>query len=399
MEKSTRRDFLRKAAVGSASVAAGITTGGLVPRRIFGQETSGFNRINYRQLGSTGFKVSEIGMGCMNMREPELVHAAIDQGINYIDTAHSYMKGENEQIIGQVMKTKRDKVFLTTKVSSRNSEQMLGMMETSLKRLQTDHVDCMLMHSTNSRDQILNENLMKIFDMARKKGMTRFVGLSTHADQAEVLDAVVESKFWEAILITYNYFSPPVVSASLEKARKAGIAIIAMKNLIAVERPRNPFPDIREDKSGKTTNQQALIKWVLNHPFVDTTIPGMTSFEQLADDIAVMGLKLTFDDRSILERYGENTKGYYCHGLSGCTGCKDKCPKGVHINEINRCINYAYGYGNLELAHENYEALPPEWRVDACNDCEKCMVTCVNGLNLTENIHKARTLFSQTFSV
>ena len=83
------------------------------PRRIYAEETSETNKIVYRKLGSTGFKVSEIGMGCMNMRDPELVTAAIDRGINYIDTAHGYMRGVNEEIIGTVMKTKRDKVNQT----------------------------------------------------------------------------------------------------------------------------------------------------------------------------------------------------------------------------------------------------------------------------------------------
>ena len=392
MDYTSRREFLRKAAIGGASVTAG-----LLHRRIFGQETSGFNRIYYRNLGSTGFKVGEIGMGCMNMRDSELVRAAIDNGINYIDTAHSYMNGVNEQIVGQVMKTQRDKVFLTTKIKWERSgikpEDMPGMIETSLKRLQTDHVDLLLLHILDRREDVLREEYMKIFDTARKKGQTRYVGLSTHANQDEVLDAAVESKFWEAVLTGYSYYSPKNVTESIRKAREAGIAIIAMKSLISTERPRKQFPDIRRDKSGKTNNQQALLKWVLNNPYVDTTIPGMTSFEQLADDLGVMEMELSFNDQSLLRRYVENTKGRYCCGVAGCAGCRDKCPKGVQVNEINRCLNYVYGYGDLDLAWENYRTLPRSSRVDVCSDCDECVVKCINGLNLTENIKRAKELF------
>ncbi|MFC1528983.1 aldo/keto reductase, partial [Candidatus Latescibacterota bacterium] len=267
------------------------------------------------------------------------------------------------------------------------------MLTTSLKRLQTDHVDLVLLHVCDKREHVVRDDLMKIFEDYKKKGQTRFIGVSTHANQVEVLDAAVESKFWEAVLTGYNYFSSSELNAAIKRAREAGLAIIAMKTLITTERPRKPFPDIRKDKSGKTTNQQALLKWILQNPYVDTIIPGITSFEQLEDDVAVMGMKMTFDDKRILRRYSQNTNGKYCCGVSGCTGCKNKCPKGVAVNEINRCVNYAYGYGDIELARENYRSLPKSSRIDVCADCDECAVNCVNGINLTENIKKARELF------
>ncbi len=423
MGTSNRRDFLKNAAIGGTAVGAGFAAAGISPQRVFSEETSK-HELRFRNLGSTGYKVTEIGFGAMNMRDPELVHAAVDAGINYIDTAHGYMNGVNEEKIGQVMKTKRDKVFLTTKIGSRNPDDMPDMLETSLKRLQTDHVDLLLLHSVGDSEQILADNFLKFFDDARKKGYTRFVGFSTHNFQDEIFDATMESKFWEAVLVVYNYLSPPGVTASIEKARKAGIAIIGMKSLLKMQpsrprelsidrgqpptrersddsarprrrrSPREPIEDIREDKTSKTTPQQALLKWVLNNPDVDTIIPGMTSFEQLADDLAVMGMKLTFDDRRTLRRYSENIKDHYCCGLSGCTGCKDKCPNGVEINEINRCLGYAYGYGDIRLARENYRALPGSNRIDICSGCEECTVKCVNGLNLTENIQLAKATFA-----
>ena len=395
MGKSNRREFLRKTAVGSASVAAGFASAGLAPRRIFAAEASGFNRIVYRKLGSTGFKTSEIGFGAMNMKNPDLVHAAIDQGINYIDTAHSYMNGVNEDVVGEVMKTRRDEVFLTTKVKWRKPKEIPGMMETSIKRLKTDHVDLMLLHVTDKRDQILNEDFIKIFDDARKKGLCRFVGVSTHSNQAEVLDAAAESSFWDAVLVGYNYSSPPGVKASIERARKAGLAIIAMKNLLnPATSPWEPLKDIREDKSGRVSATQALIKWVLQDMYVDTTIPGMTSFEQLAEDIAVMGMKMSFEDNRKLYRYGKNIHKNYCRGVAGCTGCLNQCPKGVRVNDLNRCLAYANSYGDIELARENYGELPESSKVDNCSNCTECTVTCVHGLNLTQNIQQAKELFA-----
>ena len=140
MERSNRREFLTRAAMSGAVAGAALATAGLFPRRIEGQGKD-FRRIYYRGLGSTGYKASEVGFGAMNMRDAELIHAAIDSGINYIDTAHSYMQGVNEEVIGSVMKTKRDKVFLATKLKQVEPEKLPDMMALSLKRLNTDHVD------------------------------------------------------------------------------------------------------------------------------------------------------------------------------------------------------------------------------------------------------------------
>lgn len=388
-----RRDFLKGAAVSSALAGLSLTGEGFSPKEVFSANTPGFKRIVYRVLGSTGCKVSEIGFGVLHTQDTALIHAAIDSGINFFDTAHGYQNGRCEQILGEVMKTRRKEVIIATKVGVSTPDKMKEKIEISLKRLQTDYVDLLLVHGLGSRKRILNEDIMKLYDDTRRKGMTRFVGFSTH-NQVGGLDAAVDSNFWEAVLVPYNYFSPLEVTAAIKRARETGIAIIAMKALITVERPRKPYPDIRKNKNTKTTNQQALLRWVLNNPHIDTIIPGMASFEHLSDDVAVMGTKLTSDDRRTLRRFSENVKRRYCCGIAGCTGCRDLCPKGVEVNEINRCINYAYGYGNIELARENYANLPESSRVDVCDECEKCVVNCVNGLDLRRNIQRAKELFA-----
>ncbi|MFC1508511.1 hypothetical protein ACFL60_02365, partial [Candidatus Omnitrophota bacterium] len=235
---------------------------------------------------------------------------------------------------------------------------------------------------------------IKVFEEARKKGMCRYVGISTHSNQSESLDAVLESKFWEAALVGYNYMTPPSVQASIEKARKAGIAIIAMKNLLTSSWPPFPLEDMRKDKTGKLSKAQAFIKFVLDDKYVDTTVPGMTSFEQLDEDIALMGMKMSFGERRTLRRYGELLRGRYCSGVAGCTGCLNQCPIGVQVCELNRCIGYADGYGSIDLAHENYRELPVTSKVENCNDCDECTVKCVNGLDLNRTVKRARELFT-----
>jgi len=388
---TNRRDFIRKAALGG--MAAGFT---FLPRRIPAVSGSPFRRVVYRDLGSTGFRVSEIGFGAMNMRDPELVHAAIDSGINYIDTANFYMRGANEEIIGQVMKTRRDRVFLETKVGlSKDLAAIPGEIETSLKRLQTDHVDLLMYHKLEDRAGVLDDSAMKLFETARDRGQARFIGISTHSNQEEVIDAAIESSFWEAVLVGYNYYSPPNVIAVIQRAREAGLAVIAMKNLITMVTPpssRTKLKDIRTDSSIPTSPEQALIKWVLENRYVDTTIPGMTSFEQLEDDLEIMGMRLAFDDNRSNPQVGEHDAGY-CRGVAGCTGCRDRCPRGVAINEIIRCLRYHDGYGDPDLARAQYEALPRSNRLDLCDECGECPVHCFHGVNIAGQIRRARSLF------
>ncbi len=399
MHCSDRRHFLRTGIAAAASTAFS----GIAPRRTFA-ESGKFTRIAYRELGSTGCLVSEVGFGAMNMRDPELLGAALDYGINYIDTAWAYMNGVNEQVVGQVTKPVRDRVFITTKVipsgeGKKILDETLAKMEMSLKRLQTDHVDLMLCHALDSRKYVMHDGLMKIFDIAREKGICRFVGVSTHENNAEVLDAAVDSKFWQAVLVGYNYMSPPEVAIAIQRARNAGIGIIGMKNLL------NPIDlstwnwetiqDIRKNENSPLSPTQALIKYVLDDPNVDTTVPGITSFEQLAEDLSVMGMKMGFEDRSSLMRYGDAVRGRYCGGVAGCTGCAEQCPRGVGMNNIHRCLAYACGYGDIRLAREQYALLPETSRVSQCADCSECVVSCSHGIDVNESVRRARALFEQ----
>ncbi|MFC1538917.1 aldo/keto reductase [Candidatus Latescibacterota bacterium] len=379
MQKISRRSFMQAGVASGAVVAAS----GTLPKRLSGAEAPA---VRYRDLGKTGFKVSEVGFGAMNMRDAELVQAAIDMGVNYIDTANKYMNGINEEVIGTVMKSRRDKVFLTTKLADQDIPGMTKNLETSLKRLNTDHVDLVLAHSLNEVELLANEEIIKHLENAKRSGKARFIGYSTHKLPDEYMDETLKVGVYEAILVSFNYLSPPEVARNIERARKAGMAVIAMKT----QARGNGNPDAANDMQ---TPNQAALKWVLENKNVDTAIPGVTTFEQLAENIKVMGMELTSRENRDLRQYGKSLKGNYCCGVLGCTGCREKCPNGVEVHEVNRCLGYAYGYGDIRLAHENYSDIPAGRGADVCADCEECAVKCINGLNLTENMKRAQSLF------
>ncbi len=378
---STRREFFTQGAVGGAVM----TAAGLMPRTIYAA-VGDDKKIRYRDLGSTGWKATEVSFGAMNMRDVELVRAALDAGVNYVDTAHGYMNGVNEEVVGQAIKGRRDDVFLVTKVSDSSPEGLTGKMELSLKRLGVDHVDLALYHNRRSPEDISADWVHKTFDSFREKGYTRFVGYSTHDFNRAMADATLKVPFWQAVLFTYNYTSSDEIRESCRRAREAGLATIAMKTLL--------HGKVEYDAPAGTTVNQAAIKWVLTDNNVDTVISGVTTFEQLTEDLAVMGMALTSREEKALRRYGKSLEGTYCRGVTGCTGCREQCPYGVAVHEINRCLGYAVGYGDERLAWENYRALPAGTGVERCGDCSECVVKCVHGLNLTANIRRARSLFA-----
>jgi uncharacterized protein len=390
---TTRRQFLRQ--TGSAAMVSSMASLGLWPRRTVAQESG--KKLATRKLGSTGFETTEIGMGCMNMRDPALVNAALDAGINYLDTAWVYMRGRNEEVVGQVMKDRRDGIFLSTKALVREPGAVATQIEESLKRLNTDHVDMLHFHAIDDVERVQNEEYLRAFETVKKQGKTRFIGVSTHSNQEKVIDATVATEIYDAVLVGYNYFSPAGVGKAIERARKAGLATIGMKNLLnPATRPWAELDDIRtpEQKTEGVTAGQALIAWALENPYLDTTVPGVTSFEQLDDDVAVMGMDLSFGNRDELRRFGEGISPHYCRGVAGCTGCDDQCPNGLCVRDINRCLAYANGYGDPDLAREQYETLPADRNLTACGDCDECTVRCVHGLDLTANIRQAKELFA-----
>lgn len=387
MQHSSRRVFLKNIAAGGAMLGASFNAFAQ-DRRVIKKSPDGKSTVVYRKLGSTGYDVSELGFGAMNTRNAELIHAAIDAGINYIDTAHGYMRGENERIVGEVMKTKRDKVFLVTKVHARDksADEIRGMMELSLKRLGVDYVDCMFMHMPPTSKEAFGSYQPEVFEKAKKDGLCRFIGVSTHENQADVLNASTDHKTFDLVLVSYNYASPPEVKTAIARARAAGIGIIGMKTQLKGK-------GWVDHSMGDITVNQAALKWVLQDPNVDTTIPGMTAFEQLTEDLAVMGMKLSFNDRMELNRFGSTLEGNYCRGVAGCTGCQEQCPMGVHVCEINRCLGYEYGYGDSRLARENFAELPASWLSEACSNCDECQVKCINGIDVADNIRRAKALF------
>ncbi|MDZ7261305.1 MAG: aldo/keto reductase [candidate division KSB1 bacterium] len=317
----------------------------------------------------------------MRTTDAAVLQRALDLGINYIDTAHSYQDGNNEVMVGNVMKNRRQDAYIATKVRSTSADEMRAMVETSLRRLQTDVIDVLQLHGLQTKEEVNNETAMEVLTRLKQEGKIRFMGFSTHRNQAEVIRAAVANRFYDVILVAYNFNSDNSVKEAIAEAAKVGIGIVAMKTQAG---------GYKTTKMGSLSPHQAALKWVLQDRNVATTIPSMVTFAQLEENIQVMGSKMGWQDWKTLDRYARSIDKLYCRICDSCAGT---CPHGVAISDVNRCLMYAEGYGDLILAQQSYRDIPLSVNASQCRTCRTCMAKCVHGINIGQKMKLANQLF------
>jgi len=382
-----RREFIDKSA--KTTLAVGLTFPWIRTKKILASTThqDGVQAVKtptleFRTLGRTGLKVTTVAYGAMRTREPAVIHRAIDYGLNYIDTAHCYMDGYNEIVVGKVLKTRRKETFIATKVHNDSVDKMMASIEASLKSLQTDYVDVIQLHNLKEVSQIKDERAMEALQRMKKEGKARYIAFTTHRNQIELIKAAIPMNFYDVILVAYNFKSPKELGIVIQDAAKAGIGIVGMKTQAG---------GYQNHKMGNLSPHQASLKWVLQNPGVATTIPSMVTYGQLDENIQVMGSKMGWRDRKTLHKYDQSIDSVFCRM---CDDCQGTCPKGVDVLDVNRCLMYAEGYRDTGLAHSQYQTIPFAKRPNACLTCQTCQVTCSYGLNVHAKMKQALKTFA-----
>lgn len=374
-----RKNFIKKSIAGAAGVAfAGTARASLQSVQPAVQQPE--RKIITRTLGKTGLQLPVISMGVMNSDNPALIAAALDNGIVYLDTANSYMQGRNEEVIGGVLKGRpRDSFVIGTKVlitrpgtPAETEQTFTEMFNTSLQRLGLDYVDILYSHRVDNRAAALSGPIISALQKAKESGKTRFVGVSTHSGQPEVIDAAIESKVHDVVLMRYSFreSNPEGLKQAIAQGAQAGLGIIAMKTMAGSARGGGAIP-----------HATAALKWVLQDTNVTTAIPGFTSFDQMETDLSVMeDLTMTEQEREQLSLQG-SIQDLYC---LGCKTCDGQCPKGLPIPDLMRAYMYTYGYRNFGEAQDLLFSL--DVPSDPCRDCSSCTVKCAQGFAVADRI-------------
>jgi len=380
---TSRRNFL---AAGLALPAVGLasTTSGPTPAPQQGASPQG--KITYRTLGKTGLKVSSVGYGAMITSDATVITRAVDMGINYFDTSRGYSGGQNERMVGIGLGAKRKDVFISSKCEAKDKAGCLANLETSLKELNTDHLDVWLLHKYDTAAEISDE-LVDALRTAKQQGKARFIGVSTHG-LPDVVDRVIQCKL-DVLQTLYSFASPATYGPAIEKLHQAGVGVVAMK-VMAKSAPRGQVGPA--GALAKAPNfAPAALKWVLKNPSIDTTVPSMTDIDQLEQNFKVMAEKFSDADAKLLTARLEEITPYFCRM---CGECEGQCPKGLPVSDMVRFVMYADGYGQFALGRENFRRLAAEHQEVRCGDCKACAVQCPHGVHVAQRLMRAQELFA-----
>jgi aryl-alcohol dehydrogenase-like predicted oxidoreductase len=389
MNSSSRRSFL---AAGLALPAAGLANvavekpSPVKPKDIVNSPAPKFA---YRMLGMTGLKPTTVGFGCMITSDQSVIERAADIGITYFDTARGYQGGNNERMVGVALKGKRNSLILSSKSHAGTKEEALADLDKSLGELGTDHLDIWYLHA-KSKPEELTDELLEAQNIARQQGKIRFRGVSTHGGQPALFPAALAKKHFDVILTAYNFTLDPAMDPLIKSAKDAGIGIVAMKVMAGGFRqlkPGNPrYPTFQRDGA-----MLSMLKWVLRNKNVDTTIPSITDLDQLDQNLRAMGEPFAPPDEKLLAMRLEQIAPLYCRMCGTCAGV---CAKGLPVSDLIRYVSYAEGYGQFSMARDQFLTLPEGLRSVRCSECDRCTITCPNGVRVSDRVARAQELFA-----
>ena len=411
--KISRRDFIR------AGVAVAGTT--LYPKLSHVPLFEPKPKIqDYRILGRTGLRVSDVSLGAGVPQDPALIKYVLDLGVNYIDTAEHYSNGRSERVIGEAVKGRRKDVFITTKLAVRDNnteEQLIERFFRCLERLQTDHVDVLMFHNPSSKEILTLPFVHKAFQKLKSDGKVRFFGLSCHEPHmVDICNFAIEDGRFDVLLFVYNFMQEKAAEV-LKHAAQKNVGSTIMK-VHASEHPEQIRSVSREeqqkfqDEADRQTLRfrekydlkkdeyfRAAISWVLQNAAVGCVVTSIRTFDQANDYVSVSGKKFTKRYKETLDDYSQRLFDRYCR--HACGECEPYCPHGVAVNDVLRLDTYFTNYRQEEKAITEYAELEEARKPTSCLNCPGiCEPHCPYGLPVRErllithnHLSKKRTVF------
>jgi predicted aldo/keto reductase-like oxidoreductase len=373
--------------------------------------------MQYRPFGPLNWKSSILGFGAMRLPtfdndpgqidEPEatrMLRYAIDHGVNYVDTAYTYHKETSERFVGRALKDGyRERVKVATKLPCWKVEEKSDfdrLLDEQLERLQIANIDLYLMHSLNATNWPKIRDL-KVFDAAERAmadGRIGWLGFSFH-DQYEVFQEIVDGyDNWMFCQIQYNFMDTEYQAGTrgLHYATDKGLAVVVMEPLRGGRLVNQIPPSVQaiwDSAPARRTPADAALQWVWNHPQVSVVLSGMSTMEQVQQNIqsaesSSVG-SLTTEELDVYDRV---RAAYEEIGPIPCTDCLYclPCPSGVEIPRVFEFYNDLMMYGAEGRAKWAYNNLLGEGqRADACIECGECLDKCPQHIEIPEWLEKA----------
>jgi predicted aldo/keto reductase-like oxidoreductase len=401
----SRREFVAASLGGLASAGlAALTPGVALAEDTKTTTTSNKNGVIYRKLGRTGLEVPVVSRGAGASNDPNLVQACYEAGMRLFDTAAAYAYGRNEQMIGNVISRLgvRDKAIYLTKGLTAQQRANLGapeqtvstvrsIVEGSLKRLKTEYADILCLYDVRDPATMRDAAVNDAFAQMKKEGKAKYLGISTHADMANVINATVEAGIYDVIVTSFNFTmaTDTAMVTAVDNAAKKGLGIVAMKVLAGGA--RFPNPDTLRNYSGQVINSAAL-KWVLHNENIATTIPGIDNFDHLRANFALASdIEYTDEESRFLSDNNLTLGMEFCRQ---CKKCLASCPRDVDVPNLMRTHMYAAQYGNFEQARHTLDEIPRAQGLQNCTSCESCVARCANSVNIGRKIDELKLIYA-----
>jgi predicted aldo/keto reductase-like oxidoreductase len=375
--------------------------------------------MQYRTFGRLDWKASALGFGAMRLptidgnpariEEPEatrMIRFAIDQGLNYVDTAYPYHEEMSEPFLGRALQGGyRERIRLATKLPCWHVDSAVDFdryLDEQLKRLQTDQIDFYLLHGLNAESwtKVRDLGVLRWAEKAIADGRFHHLGFSFH-DRIEVFKEIVDaSSLWLFCQIQYNFMDieHQAGTEGLEYAAAKGLAVVIMEPLRGGLLARNVPPVVEEIWDGAPRQRTAAdwaLQWVWNHPEVSVVLSGMSTMEQVEQNIASASQSgpgtLTDAELALFDR----VRGMYSElARIPCTDCRYclPCPSGVNIPSVFEIYNEAKMYGDEEAARGSYSWLDEAQRADLCVECGDCLEKCPQQIEIPDWLARAHGL-------
>lgn len=431
-KKINRRDFLQVSVAATAATAASLS-GCKQPDKLQGAKPLG--TMTYRTNPKTGDKVSLLGYGCMRWPTVEgesaresgsnidqdavnrLVDEAIANGVNYFDTSPAYCRGFSEQATGIALsRHSRDKYFVATKLSNFAPQQQTfeaskEMFLNSMRYLQVDYIDYLLLHALGSIDQFnqrfINNGVLDYLQEERKAGRIRNLGFSFHGSTQE-FDYLIDNndRFnWDFVMIQLNYYDWHHSRADYlyQKLHSAGIPVIIMEPLLGGRLSKLPVGVVRRLKERRPEDSAAswAFRFAGTHESVLTVLSGMTYMEHLQDNLLTYSPldPITAEEEVFLKRIADEIATYKTIQCNDCKYCMP-CPYAIDIPGsllfYNKCVvesKMALGTDDplFEEARRYFlvgydRAVERPRQADHCIGCKQCNSHCPQKIDIPKEL-------------
>ena len=370
----------------------------------------------YKEFGKTGVKLSSLGFGAMRLPmrnvngksevnydlSTPMIQRAFDLGVNYIDSAPYYCDSCSEVAVGKAIKGRRDKVYVSTKnpIENDSAADWRTRLENSLKRLDTDYIDFYHFWGINQKGfrhwETLSDGPLQAAERAKAEGLIRHISFSYH-DSAANLRYIVDSGFYESILIQYNLLDRSN-EENLAYCKEKGMGVVVMGPVGGgrLGKPSDVIQGLLKEKPASTA--EMAMRFVLANPNVDVALSGMETMAMVEEN-AKIGSRtghLTPDELKQVNAMMEENKKLAQLYCTGCDYCKP-CPQDIKIAHIFGIMNTHRVYGLTEHARGAYGALMrgEGWVKSAdaskCTECGECEAKCPQKLPIIEQLKETHS--------